>query len=73
MLYFNANAGALFKYFGAPSATSQDDEPSTSSATRLHKCCLILRMKTHLTLLLPSKILQVSLCAPMSVSVFVCV
>ena len=35
MLYFNANAGALFKYFGAPSATSQDEELSTSAATHM--------------------------------------
>ena len=34
ILYFNANSGALLKYFGAPSGTGQDEDPSTSSATQ---------------------------------------
>ena len=34
ILFFNANSGALLKYFGAPSGTGQDEEPSTSSATQ---------------------------------------
>ena len=31
ILYLNTDSGALLKYFGAPSGTGQDEEPSPSA------------------------------------------